>query len=177
LLFLTDAMFGKLGIYLRLLGFDVGIAANSLSDKEVFKLAQAEHRILLTRDKGFYAIVKTLSVQIGEETFPAAIFIDEKRVVAQIEVVFRKFSLNPELLTRHTPAALKSRCAKCNSPISAVDKSKVKEIVPNGTYEKIDNYWQCTNPECNTVYWIGRHWVSIERIFAEVKKNLSINKK
>jgi hypothetical protein len=175
--FIVDAMFGKLGIYLRLLGFDTEIAPNSLSDKDVFLKAQDEHRILITRDKGFYQNVKNKTIRINDKIFPAGVFIDEKRVINQIIGVFKTFELDIELLSKKTPEDLKSRCAKCNSPISKVDKAEIQSIIPPTTSERVDNYWRCTNPECQSLFWLGRHWVSIGRVFSEVKKNLEMSEK
>ncbi len=176
--FLTDAMFGKLGIYLRLLGFDVEIAPNTLTDPEVFQLAQKDQRILITRDKGFYQRVKNKMLLEGVDenvNLPAAIFIDEKRIIPQIAGVFRQFNLDPALLSCKSPDELASRCTKCNSPLISVEKESIQEFIQPGTYQHFDHFWRCTNPTCNAIYWIGKDWVEIEHIFSEVQKEILNN--
>jgi len=56
--FLADVMLGKLGRWLRLLGYDTKIASEVLSDDEVLDLAKRERRFLLTRDKDLYRKAK-----------------------------------------------------------------------------------------------------------------------
>ena len=50
----VDAMFGKLGNFLRILGFDTKIADPNLSDKEIFQQVISSNRMLITRDYEFY---------------------------------------------------------------------------------------------------------------------------
>jgi len=52
--FLADAMLGRLGRWLRLLGYDTAIATDILSDDEVLDIAKREKRFLLTRDKDLF---------------------------------------------------------------------------------------------------------------------------
>jgi len=52
--FLADAMLGRLGRWLRLLGYDTAIATDILSDDEVLEKARKEKRVLLTRDKDLF---------------------------------------------------------------------------------------------------------------------------
>jgi hypothetical protein len=52
--FLADAMLGRLGRWLRLLGYDTVIANDILSDDEILEMAKREKRFLLTRDKNLF---------------------------------------------------------------------------------------------------------------------------
>lgn len=49
--FLCDQMCLELGRWLRAAGYDVTLAPETLSDKELFDMALEEHRLLLTKDK------------------------------------------------------------------------------------------------------------------------------
>lgn len=166
--FLTDAMFGKLGIYLRLLGFDTAQADNRLKDTEVWDQAVKEHRILLTRDKGFYARVKDKS---KDPTFPKAVFLDSKSITQQLVILFRTLSLDLKLLDLERPSAA-ARCSVCNAPLTQVEKNSIIDQVPPGTTTQFDQFWKCSNPSCKQIFWIGRHWVQIQKIFSQVKQNL-----
>lgn len=167
--FLTDAMFGKLGIYLRLLGFDTAQADNSLKDDQVWAQAVQENRILLTRDKGFYSRVKD---QSKDQPFPKAIFLDSKSITQQLVLLFRMLSLNIQLLDQDRPSAY-ARCSVCNSPLIQVDKNTILEQIPEGTIAQFQDFWECSNPLCHHIFWIGRHWVQIQKIFAQVKVQLN----
>ena len=169
--FLTDAMFGKLGIYLRLLGFDTAQADNTLKDDQVWTQAVRENRILLTRDKGFYARVKDQSMT---QHVPKAIFLDSKSISQQLLLLFKTLPLNPQLLDQERPSAI-ARCSVCNAPLLQVDKNSIINHVPKGTTTQFHDFWQCSNPTCNQIFWIGRHWVQIQKIFAQVKDSLSFN--
>src|SRR5208337_2723461 len=99
--------------------------------------------ILITRDKCFYQRVKNkmLLENVDEnENLPAAIFIDEKRIIPQIVGVFRHFNLNPILLSSKSPDEFVSRCTKCNSPLIPVAKESIQEFVKSGTYERFDHF-------------------------------------
>jgi hypothetical protein len=52
--FIADVMLGRLGRWLRLLGYDTVIAPEVLSDTEILQRAIKEKRALLTRDKQLY---------------------------------------------------------------------------------------------------------------------------
>ena len=49
--FLCDQMLARLGRWLRAAGYDTLIIEKSLDDKEIFKQAKEEKRLLITRDK------------------------------------------------------------------------------------------------------------------------------
>ena len=53
-LLLVDAMFGKLGRFLRILGIDTLIGDSAWSDTQLLAQARATNRVLITRDSAFY---------------------------------------------------------------------------------------------------------------------------
>ncbi|MHA1584385.1 MAG: Mut7-C RNAse domain-containing protein [Promethearchaeota archaeon] len=62
---IVDAMFGKLGRFLRILGFDVLLADSSWEDSRIMDLALRTKRILYTRDYPFYQVFRKNLINDG----------------------------------------------------------------------------------------------------------------
>jgi uncharacterized protein with PIN domain len=144
--FIADAMLGSLARWLRFLGYDT-LYCETEPDDEI--LARIDERILLTRDKELisrarkrgYPVVNPGSGSIGSMLH---------RLKQQLGI---RFIANPA----------QSRCAQCNSPLLECSRDQVKGLVPNGSLRRHDRFWQCTNPRCQQVYWLGRHWIRIQK--------------
>lgn len=80
--FIADVHLGTLARKLRLLGFDT-LYQNNFDDPEIIDLALAEHRIILTRDKG---ILKQSRVTHGY-------WIRQQDPIKQTREVIRRFQL------------------------------------------------------------------------------------
>ena len=139
-------MLGSLARWLRFLGYDT-LYCGTEPDDEI--LSRIDGRILLTRDKELiirarkrgYPVVNPGSGSIGSMLH---------QLKQQLGI---RFIANPA----------QSRCAQCNSPILECTRDQVKGLVPNGSLRRHDRFWQCTNPRCQQVYWLGRHWVRIQK--------------
>jgi uncharacterized protein with PIN domain len=134
--FIADVMVGKLARWLRMLGFDV-LYSNTFEDDEIAHLAQAENRVILTRDTGFAA-------RRGPHQ---CVFIDSDHYKEQVQQVLRKFDLKDFRIF--------SRCLECNTPLEDVDKETVFERVPPFVYLTQERFATC--PSCHRVYWHGTH--------------------
>ncbi len=80
-------------------------------------------------------------------------------------------SLQDELGVRFTEDPNRSRCAQCNSPVRPVPKEEVEDDVPEGSFKRHHQFWRCTNPACQKVYWQGRHWIRIRRTLNQLGLN------
>lgn len=133
--FIADAMLGKLAKWLRLLGYDTYYETD-ISDDDLLRIANAEDRIVLTRD----------TLLIRRKICRRYLFILDDYVQNQLRQTIDAFKLSP---------APFSRCLICNVIIREVEKSAIQKLVPEYTYKTQDRFAQC--PRCGRVYWPGTH--------------------
>ena len=133
--FLCDHMLGTLAKWLRFLGYDTAYP-EALEDNELKRLAVAEGRVLLTRDR-------ELSGRVPDAVYVASDDLDE-----QFAQVVRAFGL--------TAKDAMSRCSVCNAPIEAIPKEEAKGHVPPGVYDRHQEFWRCR--QCGRYYWPGSHF-------------------
>jgi uncharacterized protein with PIN domain len=134
--FVADVMVGKLARWLRVLGIDV-VYSNTLEDAEIEGIADAEDRIILTRDVRFAA---------GQRP-GRCLLIESDHYKEQVLQVLGTFHIDR--------FSVFSRCLECNAPLQDVDKEDVFERVPPYVYLTQDRFARC--PACNRVYWHGTH--------------------
>ncbi|MFX1565331.1 MAG: Mut7-C RNAse domain-containing protein [Promethearchaeota archaeon] len=143
--FIVDAMLGSLARWLRLLGYDT-LYCETQSDDEI--LERVDSRILLTRDKELMLRAKKLEYRVLN---PGSKSVGS--MLKQLQQTLRiTFLADPDL----------SRCPKCNAPLQKRNRVQVRTLVPKGSLKNHQNFWQCTNKECQKVYWQGRHWTRIK---------------
>ncbi len=135
--FVLDVHLGKLASYLRLLGFD-SLYRGDFEDDTLAVLASAQHRILLTRDRG---LLKRSQVSHGY-------WIRAENPRLQLIEVLRRFDLCNSL----DPFG---RCLRCNEKIQEVVKEEVAFRLRPRTREHYREFWLC--PRCDRVYWKGSH--------------------
>ena len=135
-IFVADVMVGKLARWLRVLGFDV-LYSNKYGDDEIIRIADAENRVILTRD-----------AQLATRRAPSrCLFIESDDYKEQVQQVVRTFNLRAFKVF--------SRCLECNARLEEVDKEAVFEKVPPFVYLTQDRFAKC--PACERVYWHGTH--------------------
>jgi uncharacterized protein with PIN domain len=134
--FIADVMVGKLARWLRVLGFDV-MYSNKYDDDEVIRIADAENRIILTRDTRLAA----------RRPNSQCLLIESGNYQEQIRQVLRSFDLKNFNVF--------SRCLECNAALQDVDKESVFDKVPPYVYLTQDRFARC--PSCDRVYWHGTH--------------------
>jgi uncharacterized protein with PIN domain len=134
--FIADVMVGKLARWLRILGFDVAYS-NKYEDDEMIRIAEAENRVILTRDRALAA--RRMKIP--------CLLIASDHYKEQIRQVITAFSL----------ADFKtfSRCIECNAELQSVDKEAVFERIPPFVYLTQERFAIC--PRCQRVYWHGTH--------------------
>ena len=142
--FAADRMLLRIARWLRMLGADTSFDG-SLDGAAMLKLARAEGRIMLTRDKRL-------------KTAPEVLFLESNDFRAQLR----------EVLAHH-PFDIQqnafSRCSRCNTPLIAVDREVVRTRVPPFVYAANEKFSEC--PRCAHLYWGGTH---PDRIIQEVAK-------
>ncbi|MGD0056373.1 MAG: Mut7-C RNAse domain-containing protein [Methanomassiliicoccales archaeon] len=137
--FSADEMLGSLSRWLRIMGYDTTYEKN-MEDADILRLASAEDRILLTRDKDLVRRAKG-----------RGLYVESDELSEQLSQVFEAFDLSTyEALTR---------CTVCNGDLVIVQPNEVKDDVPVGALDNNDEFYRCT--KCGKIYWKGSHWDNI----------------
>jgi len=140
--FLLDVHLGTLARRLRLVGVDTAYE-NDLDDDTLVEIANAERRILLTRDRG---LLRRRSLWLGAHVRNAD--PDD-----QLDEVLSRFA---------PPLAPWTRCTACNAPLVATEKSDVEALLEPGTRRTYDVFARCSS--CDRVYWRGAHHRRLQQI-------------
>jgi uncharacterized protein with PIN domain len=138
--FVVDGMLGSLARWLRLLGYDADYD-NRRDDAELVRLARAENRVLLTRDR-------ELAARRGVQAlFIVSQVLDEQ--LAQVTAAFPR----PE---ESEPA----RCPVCNTALVPATPEELADRLPAYVLRKYRDFRRC--PGCGRVYWPGSHWRNMQ---------------
>lgn len=135
--FVADVHLGTLARRLRTLGFDT-IWERDLDDHELAQIAQDDHRILLTRDRGLLMRRVVVHGYCPRSDDPDR----------QVEEVVARYGLAEQ-------AAPFTRCVSCNSELSPVAKEEVLDELPPRTRLEHEQFVRCDG--CGQVYWPGSH--------------------
>ena len=146
--FVLDAHLGKLAGYLRLVGFDT-LYRNDFADAELARLAEAEKRILLTKDRG---LLKRRQVTRGYCVRAA----DPGQQIREVLAYFDLFSA----------ARPFTRCLNCNGHLTPVEREAVAGCVPPDVWENHADFHVCAG--CGKVYWRGSHYDRLSRFVTEI---------
>jgi len=134
--FVADTMLGRLAKWLRILGYDTRYDP-ALDDDALLRLAQAEGRILLTRDHA-----------LARRGGPHAFLVDHEDLLQQLRTIRERFG---------EPAdAPFSRCPVCNARLVMVPREAVTPHVPAFVWRQHERFHRC--PECGRIYWPGTHF-------------------
>ena len=136
--FVADAHLGGLAHLLRMTGFDT-LYDNGFRDDEIERLAAAEGRIVLTRDR---ELLKRRGITHG-------CYVRELRSDAQLREIFDRLDL-------FGSARPFTRCLSCNTPLHAIAKAQVAARLPPGVRERHERFAVCDG--CARVFWEGSHW-------------------
>lgn len=150
--FVVDVHLGRLARLLRLLGFDARWE-NDLDDEALASLAAAEHRIVLTRDRG---LLKRRTVTHG-------LFVRSERPLDQVVDVVRRLDLADRL-------APFSRCLRCGDELADVTKAEVIDRLEPLTREHYDEFRRCVS--CGQIYWRGSHHDRLTRLVDQIRAAL-----
>ncbi|MGF1579082.1 MAG: Mut7-C RNAse domain-containing protein [Gemmataceae bacterium] len=144
--FACDAMLGSLSRWLRAAGYD-SFWQEGIDDGELVLLSQREDRILISCDTGIFKRGLVRDGVVSSLQLPNSLGTQE-----QLQRVMEHF----QLFVREP------RCMACSGEIREVPKELVQDKVPERTYERIDQFWQCT--QCEQPFWQGTHWTAISEV-------------
>jgi len=143
--FTSNHNVGKLGRWLRMIGYDT-VFFDGRDDAHLVAIALAESRLILTRD--------TQIIQRGIITSERlkAILINSDEPEAQIRQVIDTLNLDCQF----RPFAI---CLECNQTLEEMGQEEIKGRVPPYVFRTQSQYMEC--PTCHRVYWKGTHWVTM----------------
>lgn len=136
--FIVDSMLGKLAKWLRILGWDT-LYYNKLEKGGMIKIAQAENRIILTRDTKLLA----------RRDLNKLVFIKDNNYGLQLREVLDELSLTID------SNKLLSRCLLCNKLLEKIPLEEVEGKVPEYVWQHNRKYSFCSL--CKKIYWRGTH--------------------
>ena len=136
--FLCDPTVGKLCRYMRMIGFDTGMAS-SHSAKNVLSAALAENRTILTRN----------SVLAGMKLARDVVLLEEDDPWRQLQIVMNECGLEID------QSLVLTRCLEDNEPLREITKAEVKGKVWPHVYQTQERFHTC--PKCGRIYWPATH--------------------
>ncbi len=145
--FVVDSNVGKLAKWLRIMGYDTRFFDGS-DDSHLVAIAQAEDRVILTRDT---QIMERRVVTRGQLK---AILIQSDEPELQLHQVIDTLDLE----CRFRPFTI---CLECNQPLVERSKEQVKELVPPYVFQTQSQFMEC--PACHRIYWRGTHWQAMTK--------------
>lgn len=146
--FVADAHLGRLARYLRMLGFDTHFQ-NALADRALVDLAEAEGRILLTRDREL----------LMHRQLTHGIYVRGERPREQLCYVVDRLDLGRSVRPF-------TRCMRCNGQLEVVARESVRPHIPPRVVARHQRFHRC--PDCGGIYWQGSHWARMQRLIAEI---------
>ncbi len=155
--FLVTSDLSRLARWLRLLGFDTGIAATN-NIKDWARLCNLQNRFLLTRIKLNNKPNRIMNyLVIQSDAYPE-----------QLKQVIRELDLDEFCIF--------SRCIYCNRVVYPIEKSKILDRLPEKVKHREEHFTQCL--KCRRIYWKGTHFDAMLKtlnhiILGIVIKNIS----
>lgn len=140
-------MLGTLAKWLRILGYDT-LFDPALDDYQLMRLARADGRVLLTRDR---ELARRRGVQ--------ALRIESEHLEDQIRQVLDDLHLEPDQSY--------SRCPVCNERLQTLDRDAARTRVPAYVARTHEIFKIC--PICQRVYWRGTHWQDMEERLSQIR--------
>jgi uncharacterized protein with PIN domain len=151
--FVVDINLGGLARLMRLMGLDARSDWDA-DDAALAETAAAEHRILLTRDRG---LLKRRNVTHG-------VFVRSDRPFEQIVEVIRDLDLADRL-------APFSRCLRCGGRVTEVAKEEIVDRLEPLTRRCHHSFRQCR--DCGRIYWKGSHSQPLDDLVARIRSAIS----
>lgn len=140
---LVDAMLGRLAKWLRLLGYDADYWRDG-SDEALIQRAQAEGRLIVTRDRG-----------VAGRRGVRALLISAEALDDQIAEARSALGGRPRPFTR---------CSECNGTLGELSHGEARDLVPPYVWHTQQEFRRCAG--CGRVYWKGTHWPALRERLA-----------
>lgn len=151
--FIADGHLGKLVRDLRLLGIDVAYDRDA-EDRQLVKIAGAEERALLTRDR---RLLMHSAIRHGY-------YLRSQDPLEQTLEVLRRFDLKSVL-------APFTRCLRCNAALEPAEKETVMGQLEPLTKIYYEQFRRCRG--CGQVYWSGSHFEKLQYRIETILSRLS----
>lgn len=136
--FVADVHLARLARLLRMLGFDT-LWWRQARDDDLVGSAEAEERVLLTRDRAL----------ASREDVTRALWVWPATPGAQVAAVLDRLDLYAQVRPF-------TRCMICNGQVTPVPKETVAGRVPAGALREHGEFFDCA--ACGRVYWKGSHY-------------------
>lgn len=136
---LVDAMLGRLAKWLRLAGYDTTYWRDG-SDEALIDRAQAEGRLIVTRDR-----------QLAGRRGVRALLIAAETLDAQLAEARAALGGDPQPFTR---------CPECNTALADLTRETARDLTPPYVWNTQREFRRC--PGCGRVYWKGTHWPAVQ---------------
>jgi len=149
--FVADAHLGGLAHLLRMTGFDT-LYDNGFQDDEIERIAGAQHRIVLTRDR---ELLKRRSITHG-------CYVHTIKPLPQLREIVDRLDLAGAM----RPFTL---CLNCNSRLHRIDKAAVQGRLPPRVLEHYQTFSTCDN--CHRIFWEGSHWRRMTVLIASLNSS------
>jgi uncharacterized protein with PIN domain len=137
---LVDAMLGRLAHWLRLMGYDAAYWRDG-SDEALIAAAQAEDRLIVTRD---HALARRRGVR--------AVLIAAEGLEEQILEARTALGGAPQPFTR---------CSECNGALVDLPHAAARDLVLPYVWQTQAQFRRCS--DCGRIYWKGTHWPALHR--------------
>jgi uncharacterized protein with PIN domain len=144
-------MVGTLAKWLRILGYDTCYDPD-MDDHQLVRLARAERRVLLTRDR-----------ELAQRPGLQSVLLTSECLENQISQVLAELHLEPDRSF--------SRCPVCNEQLAEVDSETARQRVPAYVARTHESFKAC--PACRRVYWRGTHWQQMDEQLNRILKGES----
>lgn len=139
---------GRLVKWLRILGIDTAyFNQNNLNSLIVEALRDG--RIIVTRNQ-----------RLSKHAGIRVILVGAQKVKEQTAEILKALNIQID------KDIMFSRCVICNRALTAIDKQKVKDKVPEYVFKTQDSFTAC--PDCRRIYWPGTHWANVEKTLKEI---------
>ncbi|MEW5694112.1 MAG: Mut7-C RNAse domain-containing protein [Candidatus Hydrogenedentota bacterium] len=150
--FIVDAMMGRTARLLRVIGIDT-LFYPEIDDARLLAIAKKENRIIITRDTAF----------LIRKNLPPYYYVKANETKDQFKEIVKYFNI------KFQKDNIFTRCIVCNGSIDTINKDRIKDKVPEYTYQTIDIFYKCNG--CGKIYWQGSHYSKaidfIEGLFNE----------
>ncbi|MHA2035577.1 MAG: Mut7-C RNAse domain-containing protein [Promethearchaeota archaeon] len=153
--FLVDSMLGKLSRFLRIFGYDTIYAndlieiymINPVPDEKLIKFAEENDRFIITKDLLLHKMYSERSL-----------YLDGEGIYNYLHQLKEKLNLNFEFKLE------KAKCTICNSKLRKIqDKNEILNLVLQDSFDNYEEFYRCSNLQCNKIFWKGSHIEDIEK--------------
>ncbi|MEZ4525610.1 MAG: Mut7-C RNAse domain-containing protein [Desulfobacterales bacterium] len=148
--FIMDVHLGKAARIMRLLGFDV-LYRNDYDDPEIVRIAAAENRVVLTRDRRL----------LFAKAVRYAYLLRSQNPETQVHEILDRFDL-------HDHITAFARCTSCNGQLEHAHKKDILAHLEPKTRKYYNSFVRCR--DCGKIYWEGSHFSQLKSFVSRYRK-------